>query len=363
MKYDYSIIVDELLLWFEKEKRDLPWRRHPLPYYIWISEIMLQQTRVEAVKEYFKRFLEELPTIEALSKVEDDKLMKLWEGLGYYNRARNLKKAAVQIMEQYNGELPKDYKELLRLPGIGSYTAGAIASQAYGISEPAVDGNVLRVTKRLAGSYDDITKAKVKKELEEELKNVMPQNEIGSAYNKAGAFNQALMELGAIVCIPNGRPLCDKCPLREKCVAYEKNITMELPVKPSKKERKIEEKTVFILEWNGTYGIHKRAPKGLLANLWEFPNIEEKCSIPKVEHFLEEHGIFEYEMELLGEAKHIFSHVEWHMLGYKIKIEKVKKEKATFMEDIVWVTKKELFEKYALPTAFGAFKNKLEKEI
>lgn len=359
MKYDYSIIVDEILLWFEKEKRDLPWRRNPLPYYVWISEIMLQQTRVEAVKEYFKRFLAELPTIESLATVEDDKLMKLWEGLGYYNRARNLKKAAVQIMEQYNGELPKDYKELISLPGIGSYTAGAIASQAYGIAEPAVDGNVLRVTKRLAGSYDDITKASVKKELEEELKKIMPQNETGSTYNKAGAFNQALMELGAIVCIPNGKPLCEKCPLQKKCIAYEKNIIMELPVKPSKKARKIEKKTVFVFEWNGRYGIHKRAKKGLLANLWEFPNVEEMYSISKVERFLEKQGILEYEMELLGEAKHIFSHVEWHMLGYKIKIKKIKKEQAIFMEDLVWVTEKELFENYALPTAFGAFKQKI----
>lgn len=357
--YDYSIIVDDLLLWFEKEKRDLPWRRMPLPYYIWISEIMLQQTRVEAVKEYFKRFLEELPTIESLANVEDDKLMKLWEGLGYYNRARNLKKSAIQIVKEFNGELPRDYKSLLSLSGIGSYTAGAIASQAYGIAEPAVDGNVLRVTKRLAGSYDDITKASVKKELEETLRQIMPKNEEGSTYNKAGAFNQALMELGAIVCIPNGKPLCEKCPLQQKCIAFQQNITMELPVKPSKKARRIEEKTVFVLEWNGTYGLHKRGTKGLLANLWEFPNIEEKYSIPKVERFLEEQGIADYEMELLGEAKHIFSHVEWHMLGYKIKINELQEEKASFAEELIWVTKEQLMEDYALPTAFSVFKGKI----
>lgn len=358
-KYDYSVIVDDILLWFEREKRDLPWRRNPLSYYVWISEIMLQQTRVEAVKDYFKRFLKELPTIEALAKADDDKLMKLWEGLGYYNRARNLKKAAIQMVEDYNAELPSDYNALLKLPGIGSYTAGAIVSQAYGISEPAVDGNVLRVAKRLAGSFDDITKASVKKALEVELKNIMPQNEKGSEYNKAGAFNQALMELGAIVCIPNGKPLCDKCPLSKYCIAFEKDIMMELPVKPSKKQRRIEEKTVLVFEEHGTYSIHKRPEKGLLANLWEFPNIEGKASIKKIEQLLEESGIVDYEMELLGEAKHIFSHVEWHMLGYRIKILKKNKNAEDFIQELVWVTKSEMLGQYALPTAFGAFKDKL----
>lgn len=359
-KYDYSVIVDDILLWFEKEKRDLPWRRNPLPYYVWISEIMLQQTRVEAVKEYFKRFLKELPDIEALAQVDDDKLMKLWEGLGYYNRARNLKKAAIQMKEDYNGQLPKNYKELLKLPGIGSYTAGAIVSQAYGIAEPAVDGNVLRVAKRLAGSYDDITKASVKKELEAEIKKIMPHNEEDSDYNKVGAFNQALMELGAIVCIPNGKPLCEKCPLSEKCTAYKKNIMSELPVKPSKKERRIEEKTVLIFEEHGTYSIHKRPSKGLLANLWEFPNMEGKASIKKIDMLLGENGITDYEMELLGEAKHIFSHVEWHMLGYRIKILQKDKKAEEFIKELVWVTKNEMLGQYALPTAFAVFKNKLE---
>ncbi len=379
MKYDYTLIVEPLIQWFEQEKRTLPWRTssleegNPHPYYVWISEIMLQQTRVEAVKEYFRRFTTELPDIKALAEVEEDKLLKLWEGLGYYNRVRNLQKAARIVMEEYNGKLPADYESLLKLPGIGSYTAGAIASQAYGLSEPAVDGNVLRVTKRLAGSYDDISKATVKKELEQELKNVMPKAAVQGEYNRPGAFNQALMELGAIVCIPNGKPLCEKCPLKELCIACQKDIVMELPVKPSKKARRLEDKTVLILEYQGKYAIHKRGAKGLLARLWELPNVEGKLTIPRMEKLLEENGILEYEMGLLGEAKHIFSHVEWHMLGYKVQIEKLSEENPFFMEDVVskkeqvsagidaeadflWVEKDQIDKEYAIPSAFSAYK-------
>ncbi len=381
MSYDYSLIVEPLIEWFEKEKRILPWRSNsveegnPDAYYVWISEIMLQQTRVEAVKEYFRRFITELPTVKALAEVEEDKLLKLWEGLGYYNRARNLQKAAKIIMTEYNGELPADYEALLSLPGIGSYTAGAIASQAYGLSEPAVDGNVLRVTKRLAGSYDDISKASVKKELEQILKKVMPKEASEGEHNRPGAFNQALMELGAIVCIPNGKPLCEKCPIKEQCVAYVKDIAMELPVKPSKKARKIEDKTVLIIEYQGKYAIHQRGNKGLLAKLWELPNIEEKLSIPKMEKLLTENGILDYKMGLLGEAKHIFSHIEWHMLGYKVQIEKIaeeslllkgikastEKEKTgkTEDEDFLWVEKEQIDKEYAIPSAFGAYKKYL----
>ena len=390
MNYDYALIVEPLIEWFEREKRTLPWRSrsveegNPNPYYVWISEIMLQQTRVEAVKEYFRRFIGELPDIKALAEAEEDKLLKLWEGLGYYNRARNLQKAAKIIMTEYNGELPADYKALLSLPGIGSYTAGAIASQAYGCSEPAVDGNVLRVTKRLAGSYDDISKASVKKELEQNLKQVMPKEAKEGEYNRPGAFNQALMELGAIVCIPNGKPLCEQCPLKELCIACQKDIIMELPVKPSKKARKKENKTVLILEYQGKYAIHKRGAKGLLARLWELPNVEGKLSVSKVEKLLQENGILGYEMGLLGEARHIFSHVEWHMLGYKIKIEKFAEENQFFQEteisgentlfkenahgvdsynlvtagtdNFLWVEKEQIDKEYAIPSAFSTYK-------
>ena len=361
MNYDYALIVEPLIEWFEQEKRILPWRsnclnENPKPYYVWISEIMLQQTRVEAVKEYFYRFTKELPDIKALAEVEEDKLLKLWEGLGYYNRARNLQKSAKIIVEEYGGQLPKDYNALLRLPGIGSYTAGAIASQAYGLSEPAVDGNVLRVAKRLACSYDDISKVSVKKELEGQLKKIMPSEVKEGQYNRPGAFNQALMELGAIVCIPNGKPLCEKCPVRQMCIAYEQNIAMELPVKPSKKARKLEDKTVLILEYQGKYAIHKRGAKGLLAKLWELPNVEGKLTIPQMELLLENNGILQYEMGLLGEAKHIFSHVEWHMLGYKVKIDALSKENSSILEDFFWVKREEIDREYAIPSAFRAYK-------
>lgn len=429
MKHDYTMIIEDLVTWFRKNARELPWRSNPKPYYVWVSEIMLQQTRVEAVKEYFKRFITELPDIKSLAEAPEEKLLKLWEGLGYYNRVRNLQKAAITIMEQYEGELPADYKKLLSLSGIGSYTAGAIGSIAYGIPIPAVDGNVLRVTKRISGSYDDITKASIKKELEEDLLAIMPKE-------KPGDFNQALMELGAMVCIPNGKPLCEKCPVRQHCIGFQKNIMMELPVKPPKKARKVEEKTVFVIEYQNKYALHKRAEKGLLAKLWELPNVESKWSIEKLEQWLEENGIEEYELELLGDAKHIFSHIEWHMLGYAIRIaekteaikmqtqvkpfenkmktigkqskveelenkaEKIenqhkikileeqaetieiqkqiekenlenksetKKEKEVQIENldvwkdtgIIWVTREELKDTYALPTAFSAYQSKL----
>lgn len=354
MRYDYKKITAPLLCWYEENKRELPWRSNPKPYYVWISEIMLQQTRVEAVKEYFNRFIKELPDIASLAQVEDERLMKLWEGLGYYNRARNLKKAAIVVMEEYGGELPAEYERLLSLPGIGSYTAGAISSLAYKIPVPAIDGNVLRVTKRLSAGYEDITKEAVKKELFKELLEDMPKE-------KAREFNQALMELGAMVCIPNGKPLCEKCPVASLCLAYKQDVAMELPVKPAKKGRKIEEKTVLILEYQGKYGIHKRGDKGLLAGLWEFPGIEGKLGIEALEEILEENRISDYDMELLGEAKHIFSHVEWHMLGYGIRMEKADREfeKQELFSELVWADKEQLEEEYALPSAFKAYREKL----
>lgn len=358
MRYDYSKIAEKLLLWYGENARVLPWRSNPRPYYVWISEIMLQQTRVEAVKEYFNRFIKELPDVEALAGVEDDKLMKLWEGLGYYNRARNLKKAAIVVMEEYGGELPASYERLLTLPGIGAYTAGAISSIAYGIPVPAVDGNVLRVTKRLSAGYEDITKESVKKEIFTALLEDMPKE-------KAGAFNQALMELGAMVCIPNGKPLCESCPVAEYCLAYEQDVAMELPVKPQKKGRRIEEKTILVLEYQGKYGLHKRASKGLLADLWEFPGLEGRFGIEKLERVLEENQILDYSMELLGEAKHIFSHIEWHMLGYRIKIEENSREfeKQELFSELVWAEPEQMQEEYALPSAFKAYREKLLETI
>lgn len=356
MTYNYSDMVGYLLDWYDQNARILPWRENPKPYYVWISEIMLQQTRVEAVKPYFDRFIGVLPDVRALAEVEDEKLMKLWEGLGYYNRARNLKKSAITIMEEYNGELPASYEELLKLTGIGSYTAGAIASIAYQIPVPAVDGNVLRVTKRVANSMDDITKQKVKTELEQDLKEIMPKD-------RPGDFNQSLMELGATICLPNGRPLCDKCPVKSICNAYKKDTFMQIPVKTPKKPRKIEEKTVLLLEYQNNIGIRKRDDKGLLAGLWEFPNLEGKLTIPELELLLKENGIDTEEIELLGEAKHIFSHIEWRMIGYKLKLDHLITPKVGLMDErnisYEWVDRDKIDEEYSIPSAFVAYKNKV----
>lgn len=352
MEYDYSVIVEDLLQWFQKNARELPWRGPKNPYYTWVSEIMLQQTRVEAVKEYFLRFVKELPNIQALAEVEEDKLLKLWEGLGYYNRVKNMQKAAIQMMEQYDGKLPADYKELLKLKGIGTYTAGAIASIAYEIPVPAVDGNVLRVAKRLAADYDDIAKPSVKKELEETLKSIMPKGH-------SGAFNQSLMELGAIVCLPNGAPLCEKCPVQKYCRAYREDVVMELPIKTKKKARTIEEKTVFLIEYQNRYALHQRGQTGLLAGLWELPNIEGRYKEEQVKEFLLQSHLPVVEIQSLGEAKHIFTHKEWHMWGYAVKIssEAVKNTgRNNSFSKLVWAGKEEIKEKYALPSAFHAYR-------
>ena len=260
-----------------------------------------------------------------------------------------MQKAAIKVMELYDGQLPRDYDALLTLPGIGTYTAGAIASIAYQIPVPAVDGNVLRVTKRLTGSYDDIMLPKVKKELETDMRKIMPPD-------RSGDLNQALMDLGATICIPNGKPLCEQCPLSHNCKAFKENLTDELPVKSSKKSRKTEQKTVFLFSCNGEYALHQRMDKGLLAGLWEFPTLEGTLPVNKLETLLEENGIQDYELELLGPGKHIFSHVEWHMIGYRVKIPQ---KNIDLFEDLVWASKKKIQEEYAIPTAFKAYSTQL----
>ena len=348
MKYDYKEIVPYLLDWFDYNARILAWRENPKPYYVWVSEIMLQQTRVEAVKGYFDRFITTLPDIKHLATVEEEKLLKLWEGLGYYNRVRNLQKAAQIVMKDYNGTVPADYKELLKLPGIGSYTAGAITSIAYQIPVPAVDGNVLRVTKRISGSYDDITKESVKKELWEDLIDIMPKD-------RPGDFNQSLMELGATVCLPNGKPLCEKCPVMHLCKAFHQDVVMKIPVKPAKKERRIEDKTILLIEYQNKYVLKKRASKGLLAGLWELPSLEGKQSILKLEQSMKELGLTVQSVESMGDAKHIFSHIEWHMIGYHVIVDGYTQDYVKEDTSYVWASEKEINQIYTLPTAFSAF--------
>ncbi len=330
--------------WYQKNKRQLPWREEKNPYHIWISEIMLQQTRIEAVKQYYKRFLEEIPTIQTLAEIEEEKLLKLWEGLGYYNRARNLKKAAEEIQKNYKGQMPKTYQELVKLPGIGEYTAGAISSIAYNEPMPAVDGNVLRVVSRVVGSKKDILESKTKKEWTAKLKEIMPK--------QAGDFNEGLMELGELICIPNGEPICKKCPLQEMCVAKKEGLTATIPVRNQKIKRKKEDVTVFLLEFEGEVAIRKRDKKGLLANMYEFPNILKKVKQKEIEKVLQDWEIKSSLIEKVGSHHHVFSHVEWDMIGYKIQVTKKNKE-------FIWKSKEEILEKYAIPGAFVPFRNKL----
>lgn len=328
-----------LLSWYGEHARILPWREKPEPYRVWISEIMLQQTRVEAVKPYFERFMKRLPDVGSLAAVSEDELLKLWEGLGYYSRARNLKRTAEILVEQYGGELPASKAQLLKLPGIGSYTAGAIASIAYGIPVPAVDGNVLRVISRVTGSREDILKQQVKRKIEEELSLVMPKEQ-------AGSYNQGLIEIGAIVCVPNGAPLCGKCPLESLCIAWREGLTDEIPVRTPKKPRRIEEKTILVLRYQGKVAIRKREDWGLLASLYELPNLEGILSKKEV---LEALGAEKAKIETLGGAKHLFSHVEWHMTGYELLLTE------RLEGDYLWVAPEEMKKAYSLPGAFKAY--------
>lgn len=347
MSYNYSEITSYLLDWYDLNARILPWRDNPKPYYVWISEIMLQQTRVEAVKPYFDRFITNLPDIKALAMAEEDKLLKLWEGLGYYNRVRNLQTAAITMMNEYDGILPPSYNELLKLKGIGPYTAGAIASIAYQIPIPAIDGNVYRVTKRIAGSFDDITKSNVQKELEKDLLAIIPKN-------RPGDFNQALMELGATVCIPNGKPLCEKCPVMHLCRGFRNGTMCSIPIKPEKKKRRLEDRTILVMEYQDKIAIRRRENKGLLAGLWELPSIDGKLNIIEGEEYSSKYIGNIKSLESLGEEKHIFSHIEWRMVGYRIRLNKA-------MEDnnLIWVTREEMKEKYTLPSAFEAYIKKI----
>ena len=332
-----------LLSWYKDHARSLPWREKPEPYRVWISEIMLQQTRVEAVKPYFERFMKALPGIYELAEVPEDRLLKLWEGLGYYSRAKNLKKAAQVLVEQYGGALPASWEELKKLPGIGSYTAGAIASIAYGIPVPAVDGNVLRVVSRVTGSREDILKQSVKSRMEAQLMEIMPED-------AASSYNQGLIEIGALVCVPNGAPLCSQCPLSSVCAARIKGLTGEIPVKTPKKARRVEDKTVMVLWHHGRVAIRKREDTGLLASLYELPNLEGCLDEEAVLSGLGAKGA---EIESLPASKHIFSHVEWHMTGFRVELSDKLPDGA--FEDFLWVTPEEVRKTYSLPNAFKAY--------
>ena len=342
--FNLQQIVEPLLDWFRGNARALPWREEPTPYRVWVSEIMLQQTRVEAVKPYFHRFTAALPDIQALAECEEEKLLKLWEGLGYYNRVRNMQSAAQTLMQEYQGELPADYQELLKLKGIGHYTAGAIASIAYKIPVPAVDGNVLRVIARVANDNSDIMKQSVRNKVEAALQKVMPED-------AASDFNQALMELGAMVCVPNGAPQCEKCPWQNFCEARRLDCWNCLPVKSKAKPRRIEEKTVFIIRDGEKIVLHKRPSKGLLAGLYEFPNAEGHLSEQEALLWVKEQKLSPIRIQKLENAKHIFSHVEWHMTGYVVRVDELADNKS----GMLFVEAADSQENYPIPVAFGAY--------
>lgn len=333
-------LPEALLPWFELNKRDLPWRQDKEPYHIWLSEIMLQQTRVEAVKGYYSRFLQELPSVAALSACDDDRLHKLWEGLGYYSRVRNLKKAAAEIMSTYGGEFPRKYEDILALPGIGEYTAGAISSIAFGQRKAAVDGNVLRVYARLMSDDTPIDLPQQKKKVCRELEAVYPA--------QAGDFTQALMELGATLCGPNWAPRCEECPCRNFCRGHLEGTAEILPIKSPKKVKKQEKRTVFILECGGEFALAKRPGNGLLASLWQFPDVQGQLAVFEAVAQAEAWGLQVQDVRRQLERKHIFTHIVWEMTGFYMEV----KEKC---DKFQWFTAGQIAENAALPTAYRQF--------
>ncbi|MBQ5951353.1 MAG: A/G-specific adenine glycosylase [Lachnospiraceae bacterium] len=389
-----------LSAWFADHRRMLPWRENAAPYRVWVSEIMLQQTRIEAVIPHFEAFLSQFPDIPALAAAPDDAVMKAWQGLGYYSRARSLKKAAQVCVETYGGELPSTFEELSALPGIGPYTAGAVASIAFGRPVPAVDGNVLRVAARLCGSEADVMEERTKKDFFAMLSDVMRGPDFAM---HPGAFNEALMELGETVCIPNGSPLCADCPLREDCIAWREGRQEDLPVRLGKKARRTEERTVFVISAGDRYLLHRRPETGLLAGLYEFPSADGTLGWEEAVRFVEDllrggeakdlesagevcnkssasadsgsasnrghnrcsgaAAITEdqtdgfgcdLEQAFLGSAKHVFSHVEWHMTGWRVGLPESAAQ-APLPDGYVWAGAREIREVYALPSAFRFF--------
>lgn len=340
-----------LLSWYEKNKRDLPWRHTRDPYCIWVSEIMLQQTRVEAVIRYYERFLARLPDVKSLAECPEDELMKLWEGLGYYSRVRNMQKAAKTIMSQYGARFPKNFEEIRALSGIGDYTAGAVASFAFDLPYPAVDGNVLRVAARLLNYDGDILSPASKKALTAAVWAAQPKDE-------AAIFNQAMIELGATVCLPNGTPKCNMCPLFASCAARAAGREQELPIRKKPAPRKIEERTVLILREGDTVALRQRPAEGLLASLFEPFSLSHKLTAAEVSEKLAAWGITPLRIAPLGEAKHIFTHLEWHMVGFEVDLDE--KSAKTVRENadlgLFFAESHEIDGKYAVPSAYSAYR-------
>lgn len=345
MKDIYAKLPGALLPWYRLHKRDLPWREDNNPYHIWLSEIMLQQTRVEAVKGYYSRFLDAIPDIYALANADDAALHKLWEGLGYYSRVRNLKKAAQKIVTNYDGEFPKDYDSVLGLPGVGVYTAGAICSIAYDQQTPAVDGNVLRVITRLTDDDTPIDRPAYRASVRGALCEIYPK--------EAGEFTQALMELGATVCGPNKKPDCENCPCQTFCIGKRTGRAESLPCKEPKRSRMEEERTVFIFSADGRYALERRPGKGLLAGLWQFPNVAGKLETAETLAEAERMGVRPKELLRQVERKHIFTHIEWKMRGIYMEV-------VPADNTLTWLTAEQIRKEAALPTAFRQFFEELD---
>ncbi len=330
-------LVPALLPWYGENKRRLPWRDDPSPYHVWVSEIMLQQTRIEAVMSYYERFLSEIPDIRSLAEADPEHLHKLWEGLGYYTRVRNLQAAAKQIMEEHDGVFPDAYEEIRKLKGIGEYTAGAIGSICFGLPVPAVDGNVLRVVTRITGDRRSISLQKTKSAIRKELADIYP-------VEHAGEFTQALMELGEIVCLPNGTPDCERCPCRDFCLSRDGGWR-ELPVKEKKKERKKQTLTVFVLRCQEHLAVKKRKESGLLAGLFELPNVEGDLTAEEALSLASQWNLRPEGEVRAFQKQHIFTHVEWQMHCYEIRCRNM-------AEGFFWTGSSQLKEEIALPTAF-----------
>lgn len=304
-------IVIPLLEWFKENKRDLDWRKNRTPYTILVSEVMLQQTRVEAVRSYYKRFIEELPNFESLATCSEERLLKLWEGLGYYSRARNLKKCAMQIVEQYNGIFPKSYEQAIQLSGVGAYTCGAVLSLGYNLKYAAVDGNVLRVLTRYTASSLDISLDKTKQYFKTQIEKIMP--------NDAGTFNESLMELGATICMPKIAK-CEECPLQHTCKAYQKHQQLNFPIKPKAKEKKVfEYSCLFITDGKKYILIPKES--NLLKGLPSPFLIDRFLTSNEAMEEAERLGFKTKNVTSLNDKKHIFTHQIWFMKGYKLLVE------------------------------------------
>ena len=339
-------IAGRLIAWYEINKRPLPWRADREPYHIWLSEVMCQQTRVEAVKAYYLRFLDALPSISDLAVCPEERLLKLWEGLGYYSRARNLQRAANMILRENGGVFPSDYASIRALPGIGDYTAAAVASICFELPCPAVDGNVLRVVTRLAAFREDIRKESTKDTVRQSLLTLY-------AGVSSGTLNQALMELGALVCMPNQAPLCERCPLKDDC-ASSAGLWRSIPFKSKKKPRRCERHTVFLLRCGDSWALRKRPKGGLLAGLWEFPNLPGSLEAQEALDAAAAWGCHPAAILRHTERAHVFTHVQWELPAWVIECQAPS-------ETFAWAGTQEISERYSLPTAFRQFMEDLEK--